>query len=233
MVYLIVASSFFDIKYIQYFEDNEPVEAAQFESILEPYRGRNLLFVPSADVEKIILQTYPDTIQKLQISKKFPTTLEANYSPFSQVLNLRTEKTVDGATVQKKFILNSKGFAVEADIEYPELPFMFETVEEFPEIGTQFLPEDVAEKVVKAHESFVNTLGMKIMQIAYKQDAREIHMKTEKGFMVWLDLTQDVEKQVLKLKRALPKLDIYNTSLEYVDLRISGQNSERVIYRRK
>ena len=62
---------------------------------------------------------------------------------------------------------------------------------------------------------------------------REFHLKTEAGFYVWLDMTTDVETQLKKLKRALPKLDIYKEPLQYIDLRIAGAESEKVIFKRK
>jgi hypothetical protein len=50
---------------------------------------------------------------------------------------------------------------------------------------------------------------------------------------VWLDLTVDIPQQLGKLKRTLPKLDIYHEPLEYIDLRIAGAESEKVIFKRR
>jgi hypothetical protein len=50
---------------------------------------------------------------------------------------------------------------------------------------------------------------------------------------VWLDMQKPIEEQLKKLKKALVKLDIYTESLEYIDLRISGTNGDKIIYKRK
>ena len=47
-----------------------------------------------------------------------------------------------------------------------------------------------------------------------------------------IDLEKDLLRQIEKLKKALPKLDIYNEPLLYIDLRISGTNTEKVIFKR-
>ena len=74
---------------------------------------------------------------------------------------------------------------------------------------------------------------MQVLEIDYLRRARELHLLTERYFYVWLDLSQDLDKQLLKLKKALNELNIYEADLDYIDLRISGQNGEKVIYKLK
>lgn len=72
---------------------------------------------------------------------------------------------------------------------------------------------------------------MKVTNAEYHVREREIHLQTEKNFMVWLDMEKELNPQMEKLKKALPKINIYNTPLEYIDLRISGTDNEKVIYK--
>jgi hypothetical protein len=71
----------------------------------------------------------------------------------------------------------------------------------------------------------------KFWRFTLKQ-ARELHLLTERHFTVWLDLTQDLNIQLTKLKKSLGNtFNIYEMPLDYIDLRISGQNGEKVIYK--
>jgi len=74
---------------------------------------------------------------------------------------------------------------------------------------------------------------MKILEAEYKVIPRELHLKTEKYFIIWLDIQKPFEDQLKKLKKALVKLDIFNEPLEYIDLRISGESGDKIIYKRK
>ena len=73
--------------------------------------------------------------------------------------------------------------------------------------------------------------NMQILEVHYIRRAREVHLYTERYFFVWIDLTQEVEIQLNKLKKAMTELNIYEAPLLYIDLRISGQNGEKVIYK--
>ena len=50
---------------------------------------------------------------------------------------------------------------------------------------------------------------------------------------MWFDIQIPFEKQFLKLKKAMTTLDIYKTPLFYIDVRVSGANGEKVIFKRK
>ncbi len=74
---------------------------------------------------------------------------------------------------------------------------------------------------------------MKIIDAEYLVREREVHLRTEKNFIVWIDMEKDLNIQLDKLKKVLGKLNIYNTPLEYIDLRISGTDNEKVIFKRR
>lgn len=87
--------------------------------------------------------------------------------------------------------------------------------------------------MLNAASSFEERFGMKITEMQLLPQAREFHFKTEKNFEIWLDIQIPFEKQFLKLKKAMATLDIYKTPLFYIDLRVSGANGEKVIFKRK
>ncbi len=130
---------------------------------------------------------------------------------------------------------------VEAPAEDPatteETPVVDETiVEEAPdtmpdEINEELIPQDALKTLLETADSFEGKFDMEVLEIEYLKRAREMHLFTERYFSVWIDLTQDVPLQLAKLKKSIGEIDIYGAPLEYIDLRISGQNGEKVIYK--
>lgn len=87
--------------------------------------------------------------------------------------------------------------------------------------------------ILKAGAYYEEKFGMHILETQFLLEARELHLKTEKYFTLWLDTQIPFERQFLKLKKAMATLDIYKTPLEYIDLRITGTTGEKVIFKRK
>lgn len=87
--------------------------------------------------------------------------------------------------------------------------------------------------ILHATSYFEEKFGMKIRETDFIIKARELHIKTEKNFTIWLDTQIPFERQFLKLKKAMATIDIYKVALEYIDLRIAGASGEKVIFKRK
>lgn len=99
------------------------------------------------------------------------------------------------------------------------------------QINEELIPQDMLTTLLETAANFEGKFGMEVLEIYYLKRAREMHLYTERYFLVWIDLTQDVSLQLAKLKKALTEIDIYAAPIEYIDLRISGQNGEKVIYK--
>lgn len=80
---------------------------------------------------------------------------------------------------------------------------------------------------------FTERFDIQVFEAAYLLEAREVHLITNQGFNVWLDMEQDLETQLNKLKNAIPKIDIYKDPLEYIDLRIESANGDKIIFKRR
>jgi hypothetical protein len=99
------------------------------------------------------------------------------------------------------------------------------------ELNEELIPKETLELLLDTSKDFTGKFNMQILEIHYLKQARELHLLTERHFTVWIDLTQDINIQLTKLKKSLTTLNIYEANLDYIDLRISGQNGEKVIYR--
>lgn len=209
-------------------DDNE-----EMNSLLRRTLGDNLVLLNEEELIQSIREIQPE-IETVQIKKIFPDSLKIEYEKYPTVANL--VNIVD--VVQKKFLIDTKGFLVEENIEHPDLPHIYYETDEFLEVRNSFLndpkrSEERLTQVTNAIKLFEEKFAMKILYAEYKHQEREVHLQTEKRFFVLIDLEKDLIRQIEKLKKALPKLDIYNEPLVYIDLRISGTNTEKVIFKRR
>ena len=102
-----------------------------------------------------------------------------------------------------------------------------------PKINAEIIPGENLQQILDTKTSFEGKFNLQIKSVNYLKRARELHFLTELDFYVWLDMTQDLELQMSKMKKALTKLNIYESPILYIDLRISGHDGEKVIYKLK
>ena len=93
------------------------------------------------------------------------------------------------------------------------------------------LDPETLQVLLKAKSDMEAKFNIQVLEVYYLKRAREVHLFTERHFFVWIDLTQDLTLQFSKLKKAMTEINLYEDPLSYIDLRISGQNGEKVIYK--
>lgn len=139
------------------------------------------------------------------------------------------EEPVETPVVETPVVETTETPVVETPIEEVEEETEPDTMPD--QINEELIPEEMLATLLDTAENFEGKFGMEVVEIYYLKRARELHLYTERYFFVWIDLTQDVSIQLAKLKKALTEIDIYAAPIEYIDLRISGQNGEKVIYK--
>lgn len=228
IIYLTIFTNFFQMKNFKIYGDDIIQENSKFEEFLKVYQGENLVFINTNEIKNTIKSQYPE-IENLRIKKVFPGTLIMEYENFPEVANLFN--LIDGT--QKKFIINEIGYLVEEDYENPNLPYIKLRTDKALEINQYAIEKEKLSYILDAVYDFEELFGMKVLDAEYKKREREVHLKTERDFAVWLDMSLTLQEQFAKLKKALDKLNIYNENLEYIDLRISSVNGDRVIFKRR
>lgn len=227
-VYLIFFSHFFDLKNIAIFENGSRITNENpVYGALESFKYKNILFIDEKELEKNLKAVYPE-IKKIKIKKVPPGQLQLEIEKFPVIANIIN---VIG-NFQKKYLINSVGFLTTENTESPDLPYIKIATEEALPLRTVVLPQTRLEYIVKATNLFEEKFGMQILHAIYMPREREMHLITEKKFAVWIDMEKNLDTQMEKLKKALVKLDIYKIPLQYVDLRISGTDNEKVIYKK-
>lgn len=229
LLYTVFFSDFFNITKVTVEKKGNAIAASALSPFLDKLRGKNILFVNSERTSREIEQTFKNEILFVRVRKSYPHKVVLVVEEYPAVLNLNV------ITLEKnqKFILNQIGFAVFENNNDKNLPTLQLRAPK-PFTGKSIIiPKEKLDMMVSAFQKFQELFAMKAPEGEWKKIERELHLKTEKNFFVWLDLTADIEQQLGKLKRTLAKLDIYREQLEYIDLRIAGAESEKVIYKRK
>ncbi len=195
--------------------------------------NQNLILYNEKNLSKLIIQSDP-RYKIADIKKIYPHSIEINLEKYPVIANLvENIQDPDGLRIEKKFGININGMLITENDEDPNLPYIrLESnkplkLNEFP------INKEKLDYIIKLVNLFEEKFGLKVIEIKYLKVAKEVHLKTERDFDVWFDMSKDMLIQVDKLKRALPKLDIYNLPIQYIDLRITSANAEKVIYKLK
>ncbi len=201
-------------------EDENPVL-----TYLQNFEGENILLIDEKEEETYLKENYPN-YKTINIKKVLPNKL---------VLELETYELSANVIVQRegyfrKFIINETGTVAEADTEDLSLPYIYLETTEIMIEGKEAIEQETLEFILEAISDFESKFGMQVIDTTYYKTAREVHLHTERYFDVWLDAQLTVDEQLGKLKQALPSLNIYEEDLQYIDLRISGQTGDKVIY---
>lgn len=195
---------------------------------LQSYKGKNILFVGEADITAKIEASYPE-IENVQVEKDLPSTLIISFTEYPLAANV----TNVSSGANKKFIINSIGYVVKEDSDNPTLPYIKVKTDAPLNSESTILSQEKLQYILGAASYFEEKFGMKILESEYRVVPRELQLKTEKFFFIWLDIQKPFEDQFKKLKKALVKINIYEEPLQYIDLRITGESGEKIIYKRR
>jgi len=227
LLYTTLFTNFFLIKHWKIYGDDIIQENSKFEEFLKVNENKNIVFLDTAKIENTIKSQYQE-IKNIRIKKNYPDTIILEYFNYPEVANLYN---FVGET-QKKFIIDEIGLITQQDYENPNLPYIYLKTDKVFELNTIAIPQDKLDYILEAIYEYEEIFGMKILSAGYKPREREVHLKTERNFIIWLDTRLSLQDQYSKLKKAMGELNIYTGSLEYIDLRISSVNGDRVIFKR-
>jgi len=236
LLYVLLFTNLFEIQKIDVEGGNDTLEEqSSLNTTLQAYLGKSLLTLNTSQIESELLLQYPYLLS-LDVRRSFFHTLTVVLETYPKAANIRIDFE-DGT--QQIFVINGEGTIAtsgEADKNLPTIvmdtaPAVSPSPAAAPyAINQELVPKEQLETLLDSAKNFEGKFNMKILEIHYLKQARELHLITERHFTVWLDLTQDVNLQLTKLKKALTSINIYEADLDYIDLRISGQNGEKVIY---
>jgi len=228
IIYNLFLSSKLDIQTIAVFEDQQPLPEHPLNQVLQNFKGDNLLLLNTEKIQSFLQKKYP-YYATIKISKNLPNILILNLETHPVVANL----VVKTPEEKKSLILNAAGQSQNSEegITYDTLPTLLIERDQPVKEGAAIISQNALAFVLEAIQNFEDKFGMKIDHAKYLEIPREVHLFTERNFYIWLDLNLNLDEQLNKLKKALPRLNIYEKPLEYIDLRIAGIDGEKVIFK--
>lgn len=227
--YTALFSDFFTVSKITLEKNGNAVSGTELAPFLDKLKGKNILFVNTESLKKEIEQTFKNQVLLVNTKKSYPHRIIVKVEEYPAILNLHA---VAGEKTQK-FVVNQIGYAILENADQKDLPVLVWRTDKPISRKSVIIEPAKLNPIAEAYSKFTAMFGIKISAGEWHKIERELHLKTEKNFYLWIDLTADIDQQLAKLKHSLPKLDIYNEPLEYIDLRISGGENEKVIYKRK
>lgn len=218
-------------------DENTLEEQAAINTYLQDFLGDNLILFNDSKHEYELLNEY-SYLKDLNIRRTPLHTLVATITTYDHIANIVI--THENGT-QQYFIANELGYIASVGITDETLPTIVMDVtgtdldlpetQESLKINQEIIDQETLRNLLDAKTKFEGKFDMQIIEVHYLKRARELHFFTERYFYVWIDLTQSIDVQLAKLKKSMTQLNIYEEPLEYIDLRISGQNGEKVIYK--
>lgn len=230
-VYVIALTPLFKISTVHLLEGVEKSNNLAYQQVASRFRGKNLLFTSKREIIDQFLFVNA-RLNQVDVDRDWPHTLVITLAETPIVAKIKIVS--HGAT--QSLLLNEQGLLVDSEIDEEmadELPEIEVETDAQPVINRSFISVDNLNKFLQANDLYEQMLSMKVKSIKYVPVAHEIHLLTERDFWLWIDLDKDIERQITKLKDAIPKLNIYEDNFDYIDLRIAGEGSDRIFLKRK
>jgi hypothetical protein len=227
-IYWLYFSPFFKINTVAIeYEKGQP-QAEDLKQYFQETIGKNIFKIDLDPITKKIITEHPE-LKTIKVTPYFPKKLVITFTRYKVVANI-INLSKSGT---QQFFINEAGIAVNKKDEKQNLPTIKIQTENPIDTTKTVISKEKIEYIIQSIQYFQEAINIKIAESLYITRARELHLKTEKNFMVWLDIEKPYQSQINKLKKSLTKFDIYKLPLEYIDLRISGITGEKIIFKRR
>ncbi|MBU1089591.1 FtsQ-type POTRA domain-containing protein [Patescibacteria group bacterium] len=209
-------SGFFDVQKVSVARSSLDLPLEEIElSIRELAFGKNIFGIEKDLLARAVRELRPD-IARVEVHKKYPREIAVEVFKFPIVAELRSNS--------ESIFLNENGFRVFGDAsDRDTLQLTLGEEIDFADPEKQVINPAHLDLIREAVFYFEALTDLKILNTKYFPISREAHLKNEKNFDVWLDLTQDFREQLNKLVAAADLLKISEKKYEYIDLRIRGK----------
>lgn len=241
LIFVFFFTSFFVVKNITLERENLRVDTGKIIDSLQNYLYRNILFVSTVEIEKQIQKNFPE-YQSVYVKRILPGTLMVQVKNFDIVTRVKVYikpqnkfseldiKTLEIKPSEQILALNSEGIIEQDSGDYENFPFLeISRVQEMPLVqGDRLLEKELLDLILQAKTLLWEVLGINAVSIFYFPDAKEVHLKTEQGYEIWVDFSSPVAEQIDKLKKISNDVDwTKNPPAEHIDLRVKN----RIIYK--
>jgi hypothetical protein len=151
----------------------------------------------------------------------------ATADPFDTVFSLNPQEKQTSNPIEQKGLINRIGQAIFDQTEDLELiTIMITGLTQPIEDRTQIITSEHMKFIIESVPYFNTAMNMEIVGLEYLSTAREIHLKTKAGLIIWITLEKSYQEQIDRFKTIYEPAELNTEDLSYIDLRIR----EKVIY---
>ena len=226
--FIIFFTNIFTIKKIIVREGEITSENPQVLKITEVLKNRHLILTDVSSIEKT-LKNNIENLEDLRIRKSYPNKLIIEYKTFEERANI--VNTIGNQEIKKNYVINENGVLVSEKKINAALPYINIKTEKAFNLGDQVLKSEELTFILDAKAYFEKKMNIKIRESNYLSKPKELRMITTSNIQIWLDMSYDFKEQINKLKNAVPKINPYQESYEYIDLRIRTAEGQKIIYK--
>ena len=152
---------------------------------------------------------------------------EALRTAFDLEMGTETEEREELMPIEQKALLNRIGQAIfdrEEDLEL--MTVTVDGLSQPIEDRERVVSVAAMDYMLDAIKYFTNLMQMEVLFVRYLPTAREVHLGTNDGLVLWLTLEKDYKQQIDKLHTIYKVAALDQEDLAYIDLRVK----EKIIY---
>jgi cell division septal protein FtsQ len=159
-------------------------------------------------------------VKSFQIIREWPNKIEIKI--------VEKSPTFVWQILDHKYLIDENGYAwANYEDKYASLPVIIDTKNVPVKIGEEVVPASFIQFTHDLFGSFESITGTKIVKIEVLDIISDLKITSSAGWYVYFDTTRTAQNELTSLARVLKEVQVKNTGLEYVDLRID----DRIFYK--
>ncbi len=215
VVGLSLATPYFKLKKITVIRSEGFLHIEQIEEKLKPYKNKNLLFLRTTSLEKLISDSFPE-FETVSVQEVWPDEITVRVGMAAPILTLKN--SFDATN----YALSSRGVVLATPPVLPPNEITLTQYEKPIKQGQKILTEDEMNFIAAIDDLVNEFLPAKSSGKQYLWAAQELHLQFDSNFTLWLDVNQPPTEQIEKLLSAKDELKLFEKPYQYLDLRIPG-----------
>lgn len=229
-------SNFFVVSNIIVVKNSPFIPTETIEKSVDSIIGKNIFFVSTSSIENDLKKSFP-FIKSVIVSKLYPRALQIQADSYeilatisendskesfllaengSIVKSSETSSTISTGSLLKMSVPNYKYEESKAQVLDPKVKLVS---------GISFIPKNHMDALHQILKLFDKNFPFQIVSLMYLPLEEEIHITTDKGFVILIWLQEPIETQLYKLKWKAeePTMSINSGNIAYIDLRIKDR----------
>ncbi len=228
---------FFDVRDMRVRRQDPRIDPEEIQDTLSPLFKQRLVLVTRSQVAGMLQSKYPE-IERVEISKKYPSTLSISLYLEPVVAEIIISDVIDGASGSGSSVAGSgsnvftyvtrTGTFVTSPIRLTGGPLPKLTITDWgirPQNRDTLLSPVFLQTIFLTRDALLRDFGLQSLNILVFLRAQEFHITTNKTTL-WFDLRSSLNVQFQRFREFLKTLSL-DQAKEYIDLRIA----DKIIYK--